>query len=264
MLRGGCDLPSTFTSVSMMRESISGSVLISRGALGGTGAHSTSQIVQTLEPIPPASTEELCRRLQIPDAQFSPTFWGKTVEYPLADVYGDFPKDVVVMSAATDIVRTMYRNREHGYVVDPGGWWLNQNLGDVLEDLDVVKWFSKEFEKVALISVDDYVRNLESIVTELRTRCGAESVVYSALAVDPGNPTHNYQLVREAKVIRRREFHIALMDLSKKLNFHVVDVDRILKRDGVQEQVDFAHFSVEGMQSIGAEFYEVLKELEVV
>jgi hypothetical protein len=263
-LRGGCDLPSTFTSAPLMRDDIKGTVLISRDTLGGTGAHATSQLVQTLNDIPDEATREFCERLQIPNAQFKPFFWQDTVEYPLEDVYGEFPKNVVVMSAATDVVRTLYRNREHGYYVDPGGWWLNQNLGDVLGDLDVVKWFSTNFQKVGKISVDDYARNVETIVTELRDRAGAEPVIYSALAIDPGNPCHNYQLVRGAKVIRRREFHVALMDLSKRLNFPVVDVDRILKRDGVQEQIDFAHFTAEGMRSIGAEFYRVLKELEVV
>ena len=263
-LRGGCDLPSVFTAAPLIREGIKGSVAISRERTGGTGAHATSQVVQTLTGIAPESTAELRERLQVTNDQFEPTFFGDKLQYPLSPRIGDFPRNVVVMSAATDVVRTLYRHREHGYVIDPGGWWLNQDLGEVLGDLSNVQWFRGEFEKVGKISVDDFMTNVTTIVTELRARANAELVMYSALVIDPEDPTHNYQLVRQASVTRRREFHIALMELSKQLDFHVVDVDRILKREGVEEQVDFAHFTAEGMKPIGAEFHRILKELEIL
>ncbi len=263
-LRGGCDLPSVFTAAPLIRRGIKGSLAISRERTGGTGAHATSQVVQTLNGIPSEATAELRSRLNLTNDQFEPTFFGTSLQYPLVQRFGEFPRNVVVMSAATDVVRTLYRNRKHGYVVDPGGWWLNQDLGEVLGDLSNVEWFRGEFEKVGKISIDDFMKNVETIVAELRNRANAELVMYSALVVDPEDPTHNYQLVRQASVTRRREFHIALMELSKKLNFHVVDVDRILKREGVEEQVDFAHFTAEGMKPIGAEFHRILKELEVI
>lgn len=262
-LRGGCDLPSVFTAAPMMREGIRGSIAVSRERTGGTGAHATSQVVQTLNGIPPEVTSELRERLQITNDQFEPTFFSKTLEYPMAEKLGSFPRNVVVMSAATDVVRTLYRHREHGYVVDPGGWWLNQDLGEVLGNLSNVEWFRGEFEKVGKISVDNFMTNVETIVRELRSRAGAELIMYSALVIDPADPTHNYQLVRQASVTRRREFHLALMELSKRLNFHIVDVDRVLKREGVEEQVDFAHFTAAGMRPIGAEFYRILQELEI-
>lgn len=264
VLRGGCDLPSTFTAAPLIREGIRGSVVMSRDRTGGAGAHSSSQILQTLGDIPLEATAELRSRLRISSAQFEQTFFAKSVEYPLVEEYGDFPRDVVVMSAATDFVRTMYRNREHGYVVDPGGWWLNQDLGEVLGDLDNVEWFRREFKKVGKISIEDFTKNVETIVRELRDRSGAELIMYSSLVVDPADPTHNYQLVRGANVTRRREFHVALMELSQRLNFHIVDVDRVLKRGGISEQVDFAHFPASGMEPIGAEFHRILKELEIV
>lgn len=262
-LRGGCDLPSVFTAVPLLREGIRGTIAVSRERTGGTGAHATSQVVQTLTNIPPETTAELRSRLKITNAQFEPTFFAEPLEYPLVGKYGLFPKKVVVMSAATDVVRTLYRHRKHRYVVDPGGWWLNQDLGEVLGDLSNVEWFRGEFEKVGRISVDDFIRNVETIVRELRDRAGAELVMYSALVVDPSDPTHNYQLVRQASVTRRREFHVALMELSKRLNFHIVDVDRVLKREGVEDQVDFAHFTADGMRPIGAEFHRILRELEI-
>jgi len=263
-LRGGCDLPSAFTALPLMREGIEGSVLISRDRTRGTGSHASSQVVQSLEGIPPEATADLRSRLQIGEEQFDPSFFAPTVAYREMNRYGPFPRNVVVMSAATDVVRTLYRHRTHGYVVDPGGWWLHQDVGEVLGNQENIEWFRQEFRKIGKISIEDYIANMETIVTELRARTGAELIVYSALVVDPKNTTHNYQLVRQSIVTRRREFHIALMDLSKRLNFHVVDVDSVLKRDGVDKQVDFAHFTSEGMKPIGAELYRILRQLEVV
>jgi hypothetical protein len=42
-------------------------------------------------------------------------------------------------------------------------------------------------------------------------------------------------------MLRRRQFNLALVNLSKKLDFCIVDIDRILKRTGVQTQMDWAH-----------------------
>ena len=38
-------------------------------------------------------------------------------------------------------IRTGYRHKEHGFVVDPGGDWLNQSLDAVLNDLASVPVF---------------------------------------------------------------------------------------------------------------------------
>ena len=108
-LRGGCDLPSAFTAVSLMRDGIEGSVLVSRDRTSGTGSHASSQIVQTLEGIPPEATLELRSRLQIRQDQFEPSFFAPTVAYRQMDRYGSFPRSAVVMSAATDVVRTLYQ-----------------------------------------------------------------------------------------------------------------------------------------------------------
>ena len=84
------------------------------------------------------------------------------------------------------------------------------------------------------------------------------------MVVDPANPTHNYQLVKAAHSVRRREFTIALAELSQDLGFAIVDVDRLLKAAGVDEQVDFAHFPVDRMMPIGAELHRILQRLGTV
>jgi hypothetical protein len=52
--------------------------------------------------------------------------------------------------------------------------------------------------------------------------------------------------------------------MSADLDFPVVDIDRLLKSEGVKEQVDFAHFPVERMQPIGAEFHRIIRDLGIV
>ncbi len=84
------------------------------------------------------------------------------------------------------------------------------------------------------------------------------------MVVDPRSPTHNYQFVKTAHSVRRRAFLITLAELSRDLDIPIVDVDRLLKRAGIQEQVDFAHFSVDRMAPLGAEVHRILKALEKV
>jgi hypothetical protein len=64
--------------------------------------------------------------------------------------------------------------------------------------------------------------------------------------------------------MRRMEFNGLLADMASVYGFSVLNVDRILKREGIQEQVDFAHFPVARIQPIGREFYRILREREVV
>jgi hypothetical protein len=49
--------------------------------------------------------------------------------------------------------------------------------------------------------------------------------------------------VKNFHPLRRRAFVVALAELSRQLDFSIVDVDRIVKRFGVRAQVDFAQMS---------------------
>jgi len=257
LLKGGCDLPSVFTAAPLMRDGIKGTIAISRH-IGGTGGNRSDQILQTLDSLDPEAVAETARMLNLSDDYFEPTFFTKTFRVPQLPQAGEFSKDLIVMGIATDETRQMYRHREHGFVADPGGWWLNQDLGRVLEDRETVDWFRKNFKRVGRLSTDDFRKLNTRLVEEIRDRIGAQVMYYNTMVLDPANPTHNYQLVRTAHDVRRREFTIALAELSKELDFPIVDVDRILKTVGVAEQVDFAHFPVDRMIPIGAEVYRIL------
>ncbi len=263
LLKGGCDLPSVFTAGPLLREGIKGTVAISRH-IGGTGGNRSDQILQTLEDLDPVAIAETRKMLDMNEDYFSPTFFNRTFRIPKLPQAGEFPKTVVILSIASDETRQMYRHREHGFIADPGGWWLNQDLDRVLEDLEVVEWFRKTFKRIGRMSVDDFRKNNSRLVREIRERVGADVIYYNTMGLDPANPTHNYQLVKTAHSVRRREFNIALAELSHELGFSIVDVDRILKTAGVEEQVDFAHFPVDRMAPLGAEAFRIMRRTELI
>ena len=266
MLRGGCDLPSIFVAAPLIRETLRGTVIIYKDEYGGqAGASSTKQLLQTLEGIPPEHLEEGRRRLKLGSEVFEPHLFapGNFSIHGFPE-FGTFPKSVIVLSTGSDLARTLHRHREHGYLVDIGGWWLNQSLEKAIHDTVVLNWFKENFESVGKIKVEEYYANMEKIIGLLRERTGAHIVVLNSLVVDPMKPTHNYQLLNQAHSRRRRDFHMALAELSSRLDFHIVDVDRALKRQGVREQVDFAHFPAEGMRPIAEQAYRIFRELEVV
>jgi hypothetical protein len=246
----------------LVREGIKGTLAIARIG-GGTGSHRSDQMLQTLDDLPKDAVEETVRMLKMADDSFEPTFFEPTFKVNGLPAAGEFHKDVVVLSIASDETRQVYRHRELGFLADPGGWWLNQDLDRVLDDLSSVDWFRENFKRVGRMSVDDFRKNNARLVQEIRDRIGAEVVFFNTMVVDPANPTHNYQLVKTAHSVRRREFTIALAELSHEMDIPIVDIDRLLKTTGVEEQVDFAHFPVDRMAPIGAEVHRILAEREL-
>ena len=263
LLKGGCDLPSVFTAAPLMREGLKGTVAISRH-IGGTGGNRSDQILQALDGVDQEKVAETRRMLQLNRDYFEPTFFEPTFTVRNMPEAGSFPKDVVVMAIGTDETRQMYQHREHGFIIDPGGWWLNQDLGRVLKDLDTVEWFRTNFKRIGRLSLDEFKSNTTRLVAEIDARMGSKILFYNSLALDPASPVHNYQLVKTAHAARRREFTIGLAELSAELGFSIVDIDRILKTMGVEEQVDFAHFPVDRMGPIGAEVFRILKGIDFI
>lgn len=262
-MRGGCDLPSIFAAAPLIREHVQGTCCIFNDGIGISDARADI-LLQALRGVRPEQVSDIIARLKLPADYFSPRLVEETFVVPGAESFGEFPKSVVVLSAAPNLVRTAYRHREHGYLVDPGGWWLNQSMESVLSDLSSARWFKEHFQPVGRISIESFRESFGEVVRLVKNKTGAHVLAYNALVVEPGNPTHNYQFVKNAQSMRGRELHLALTDLSRELDFHVVDVDRVLKRAGVSRQTDFAHFLTEHSAAIGAEAHRILAELGVV
>lgn len=262
-MHGGCDLPSLFTAVPAMQRVLDGRCCLLRH--GSISDSVSPLLLQALETDWPAEvTRPVREKLQLsPDyflpRLFEPTF---TVQGPAGPE--TFPKNVIVLSIGPDVVRTLYRHRVHGYYVDPGGFWLNQDMRQVLADLSVATWFRKEFIPSGKVSVEAFSANFERIITLLREKTRAHILVMNVLTVEPGSRTHNYRFVQNAGEIRRRQFNLALVDLARRLDFCIVDVDRALKQAGLRDtQVDFAHYPDEVYPYIGREVFRILRDLEV-
>lgn len=263
-LRGGCDLPSFFLAGPLIRDTIrEGSIAIARPA-ESVGSSQTAQLLQAIEGVPQSMVEETCRRLHVRPTFTKPTVLDERFEVPGMPRFGSYPKTIVVLSVGSDLTRSLHRHREHGFLIDIGGWWLNQSLDKAIQDVDTVRWFKQNFEAEGRIKVSDFAANLERIVRLLRERVGAEPVLYNTLVVEPGAPHHNYQLLAPDHFTRKREFNIALTEVSRRLGFHVLDVDHVLKKHGIRDQVDFAHFPVEAKMPVAREAFRILRELEVV
>lgn len=263
-MKGGCDLPSLFLAGPVLADTLTaGSVAFSRPA-ASVGSSHTSQILQALDGIEASHVAEACERLEIQPDFFTPSLFEPTFTPEGMERFGAFPKSVIVLSIGSDLTRSLHRHREHGFLVDIGGWWLNQSMEKAIEDTDTLRWFKKTFEPVGRIAVEDFVANMRRLVPEIRRRVGAELMVFNTLVVEPGKQVHNYQLLNPEHSGRRRDFVVALSELSGELDFHVVDVDGILKDHGVREQVDFAHFPVERKQPVAEEGLRILGALGVV
>jgi hypothetical protein len=259
-MKGSCDLASIFACTPMIHEVLDGTCCISREGLISDAR--SDLLLQAVDGVPPEQVAPVVEKLDLPPFYFEPRFLEPSFRVPGVEI--EFPKKVVILSIAADVVRTLYRHREHGFLVDPGGWWLNRSLGSVLPDLQVTKWFQQSFESVGRIPLGEFVANFTRVVKLIQARVGAPILVFNMLTVEPGNPTHNYQFVRKPHWLRRREFYLALVELSRSLAFHIVDVDRILKTVGILEtQVDFGHFPMQAYRPIGEEAFRILRELGV-
>jgi hypothetical protein len=263
-LRGACDLPTLFSLGPLLCRAPKGTVALADAA-GAIAATRADVLLQTLEELPADATKEVSDWLRLPRDYFKPTLFSPTFALPGFRDLGEFPKTVVVLSLAPNVVRTLYRHREYGFLVDPGGWWLNQDLDVVLRNSQRVAWFRDHFEPVGRLSPGEFIDLFKKLIRLLRERAGPRHIlVFNVLTVEPGDGTHNYQLRKDPEVMRRREFCLALVELSRELGFHIVDIDRVLKREGIDRQVDFAHFPSDLAGPIAAEVFDILRTLQVV
>ena len=127
-----------------------------------------------------------------------------------------------------------------------------------------MRWFSDHFERVGHISVEEFAENYRRLIPLIQQETRASVLVFNALEIEPFDNTYDYSDRNVECATRRRRFNIALNELSRELGFHVVDVDRVLKTQGVDRQVDFSHFPVERMRAVAEDALRTLRELEVV
>jgi len=261
-LTGGCHLRVLFACKGMIEQTLNGSCCIL--ADGEVSGARSDFILQTLSDQPHELLAQISEKLKIPEDYFRPRLFERT--FSVKDVCGrqEFPKSVVFFTTGCDLVRSLYRHRGTGILVDPGGWWLTQPMSRVLDDLSSVNWLRENFERIGRIEVQTFASNYEKIIDLVREHTGAHVVVFNVPTVESRKLIHSYQFVRDPLAKRTREFNVALAELSRKLDFPIVDVDRIVKKAGIEGQKDFAHFSPELFPVIAREAFEVMRDLRVV
>lgn len=261
-VKGSCDLVSIFSCQPFILDVLNGTCCILRE--GAVWDSRSDFLLQTLQYFPQEHLEPVTKKLKLPDDYFKQSqLFKKSMTITWLHDLEEFPKDVIIMSIGPDVIRTLYRHREHGFLVDPGGWWFNQSMNNVLSDLSVASWFRENFLNVGRISVDGFIENFTKIIQLLKNNTDAHILMFNTLTVEPGNPTYNYQFVRNSLVMRAREFNLALVELSSKLDFSIVDLDRVLKKAGINNQVDYAHFPAELYPLIAKEAFRIMRDLEI-
>ena len=261
-LKGACDIPSMLLIGELLERDVRGTVAVMKDI--GTIAHARADLLlQSLEAIRPENTQELFERVPVTPEYFQPIFFEPTFTVPGNPPLGEFPKSVVVLSLVPNVIRTLYRHREHGYLLDPGAWWLDHDryAKGEKERLD---WVRKHFVSIGRLTVEQFVELFTKLMLAIQERLDAHVLVFNVLTVEPGVRVHNYRMRKTPDGLRRREFNIALAELSGPLGFHIVDVDRTLKRYGISRHQDFDHFPVDAGLPIAMEGLRILRELEVV
>ncbi len=240
------------------------------GATGGIFAEGRADftrsdlILQGYDGVNPDHIAEVMERLNGKPIMMKPELFKKQFTIPAYRQAGAFDKDVVALSISSDLARVIYRHRKHGFIIDPGGFWLASGVEETLKDLDTVKWFSTEFEKIGRLSVDESMNNFRRLVPLVRETTGGHVVVFNSLTVDPGRRVMDYQLSHSPHRTRRREFATALVDLARELDFSIIDVDRVVKGVGVEGLGDFVKFTPKHKEAVGDELIRVLVDREVI
>src|SRR5262249_52408346 len=120
--KGSCDLKLLYACAPFIRPILNGTCCI---LSEGDAADSRADILlQTLQPHPKESQDAIRQKLSLPADYFEPCLFEKTFSVPVAEGAEEFPKSVVCLSIGPDLMRTVYRHRENGLLVDPGGAWL--------------------------------------------------------------------------------------------------------------------------------------------
>ena len=197
-------------------------------------------LLQKLQGVPIDDTAEVVERLSLDKHYFEPNYFAPTFDVGSLSSQ-PVRKHAIVTNIAAAVTRTLYRHKEHGFLIDPGGWWLAQSAEGVVPDRDTLKWFRKNFKSIGRLSVDEWETQFRAVHAETIKRTEAKVLALNLLTVEPQDPTHIYSGRTTPETVRRREFAIRLFQVAEELGICVVDADRLLKESGVKGAVDFAH-----------------------
>jgi hypothetical protein len=258
---GSSDLNAIFACIPLIKERLNGTCCIL--AEGNAATARSDILLQALAGVPEDRAQTIVEGFHLPRDVFEPRLFETSFAVPVNGTIHQFPKTVVALSIGADLTRVLYGHREHGILVDPGAAWVDQPMNKVLADLAAAPWFREQFVSLGRISVDAFAQNFSRVVSILQQR-GIHVLVCNFLSVEPRSTTHTYQFVTNPMAVRRREFALALVELSRALDFSIVDVDRCLKRVGVRSQVDWGHPHPDQHPVLAREVVRILQDRGVL
>ena len=122
-------------------------------------------------------------------------------------------------------------------------------------------WLERECEYAGLADINHVFERLEQLVLAVEKRLAAQVLVYNLSPVTPGERTHCWIGAEDSIALRVQRFNLRLSQLSARLGFSIVDVDRIVACAGADRlKVDLFHLNAEGWRLLAEEVARILEE----
>jgi hypothetical protein len=165
----------------------------------------------------------------------------------------DEPADVVVLSIQSLATNALVRHRREGWLLLP----------DDLESWDAASraWLANECENAGLAPLGPAMERLERLIQAIEDRLGAVVLVYNLSPIMPGERVHCWVGAEESLALRVRAINLALAELSSRLGFSVVDVERVCACAGADRvKVGLMHLTAEGWRLVAEEVVRILED----
>ena len=182
--------------------------------------------------------------------------WARAALAPPPTQFLNRPRDVVVLSLQPDLVRTLWRHRESGYLVDPPPG-LPEAWGDAQK-----QWFSGQFAPTGLLPVAEFKENFSRLIRVVKERLGAHVLVFNCSTLDPDDDTCNYHGREDTLALRTHRFNLALMEISMEEGISIIDVERLISEmGGGQHVIGILRYSGAACEEIYQECLRVLADI---
>ncbi len=163
------------------------------------------------------------------------------------------PCDVVVLSMQSVILNSMVRHKRDGWLLLP------ENLDAWPPGLRA--WLDAECENAGLALLEPALQRLERLIVAIEEHLGAHVLVYNVSPIIPGEQIHCWLGAEDSLTLRVRRFNLALADLSMRLGFSIVDVERIAAAAGTDRlKVDLVHLTAAGWRLVAEEVVRILSD----
>lgn len=165
----------------------------------------------------------------------------------------DEPVDVVVLSLQSAATNALVRHRRDGWLLLP----------DEIESWDAPAraWLASECEYAGLADIEHTLDRLAQLIAAIEERLGAQVLVYNLSAVTPGERMHCWLGAEDSIALRVQRLNLGLCELSMRLGFSIVDVDRLVACAGADRlKVDLFHLTAGGWRLVAEEVARILEE----